>query len=109
MRKIYSSYNPPPFSDLSPAGDSITVQGLVTSLSVILNGGDDNNMKTLDLGYSEEVRDLYPEMFGRPTKYEMAYYEQQQHPDESGGSSDASPDSPAATSEPIPAEPTPEK
>lgn len=76
MRKIYSAYNPPPFSDLSPAGDSITVQGLVTSLSVILNGGDDNNMKTLDLGYSETVRDLYPEMFGRPTKYELEYERQ---------------------------------
>ena len=73
MRRIYSPYNPPEFLDVESVGDSITVQGLVTSLSVILNGGDDNNMKSLDLGYSETVRDLYPEMFGRPTKYELEY------------------------------------
>lgn len=76
MRKIYSAYNKPLSVELTPAGESITVQGLVTSLSVILNGGDDNNMKTLELGYSETVRDLYPEMFGRPTKYELEYERQ---------------------------------
>lgn len=74
--RICSPYNPPTFVDTPSVGDSITVQGLVTSLSVILNGGDDNNMKTLDLGYSETVRDLYPEMFGRPTKYELEYERQ---------------------------------
>lgn len=74
--RICSPYKPPIFVDFPCVGESITVQGLVTSLSVILNGGDDNNMKTLDLGYSENVRDLYPEMFGRPTKYELEYERQ---------------------------------
>lgn len=76
MITIHSPYKPPKFATLQGVGESITVQGLVTSLSVILNGGDDNNMKSLDLGYSENVRDLYPEMFGRPTKYEFAYEQQ---------------------------------
>lgn len=76
MITIYSPYKPPKFVAVRGVGESITVQGLVTSLSVILNGGDDNNMKTLDLGYSENVRDLYPEMFGRPTKYELEYEQQ---------------------------------
>lgn len=94
MRKIYSAYNPPEFSSVGSIGDSITVQGLVTSLSVILSGHDDNNMKTLDLGYSEQVRDLYPEMFGRPTKYELEYLQKELEP---GGPSDIPPD-PAPTS-----------
>lgn len=89
MKRIYSHYNPPEFLDVESVGDSITVQGLVTSLSVILNGGDDNNMKSLDLGYSETVRDLYPEMFGRPTKYELEYL-QNEYPSEPGGPSDMS-------------------
>ncbi len=71
--RICSPYKPPNFVDIPSVGDSITVQGLVTSLSVILSGHDDNNMKSLELGYSEQVRDLYPEMFGRPTKYELEY------------------------------------
>lgn len=91
MRKIYSPYNPPEFSSVGSVGASITIQGLVTSLSVILNGGDDNNMKALELGYSEEVRDLYPEMFGRPTKYEMEYY-QKENQEGPGGPSDIPPD-----------------
>lgn len=99
-RKIYSPYNPPEFSSVGSVGESITVQGLVTSLSVILNGGDDNNMQTLELGYSEEVRDLYPEMFGRPTKYEMEYY-QKENQEGPGGPSDvqldAPPDSPPSS------------
>lgn len=109
MMTIYSSYKPPKFVDVQGVGDSITVQGLVTSLSVILNGGDDNNMKTLDLGYSEQVRDLYPEMFGRPTKYELDYYQQQQQTDGPGGPSDVPLDPPAAPSEPTSTETTPEK
>lgn len=95
MRKIYSAYNPPVFSSVGSVGDSITVQGLVTSLSVILSGHDDNNMKTLDLGYSEQVRDLYPEMFGRPTKYELEYLQKEYEP---GGPSDIPPEQPAPTS-----------
>lgn len=98
MRRIYSPYNPPSFQLITEAGESITVQGLVTSLSVILNGHDDNNMKQLDLGYSEEVRDLYPEMFGRPTKYEMDYIKQEQQDYEPGGPSDI----PPAESSPAP-------
>lgn len=109
MMTIYSPYKPPKFVDVQGVGDSITVQGLVTSLSVILNGGDDNNMKTLDLGYSEQVRDLYPEMFGRPTKYELDYYQQQQQPDGPGGPSDVPLETPAAPSESTSTETTPEK
>ncbi len=112
MRKIFSSYNPPEFTSVGSVGDSITVQGLVTSLSVILSGHDDNNMKSLELGYSEQVRDLYPEMFGRPTKYELEYYQQQQQPDGPGGPSDVPPadSSPAAApSDPGTSETTPEK
>lgn len=97
MRKIFTPYNPPQLLELSPCGESITVQGIVTSLSVILNGGDDNNLKTLELGYSEEVRDLYPEMFGRPTKYEMDYL-QKEYPSEPGGPSDMPPEN----SDPMP-------
>lgn len=90
MRKIYSSYNRPTCPELSPIGDSDTVQGLVTSLSAILMGGDDNNMQTKEMGYSgDEVVDLYPEVFGRPTKYEMDYYNQSHEP---GGPSDVPPE-----------------
>lgn len=111
MIKIYSPYNPPRFLHLSPCGSSITVQGLVTSLSVILNGGDDNNMKTLDLGYSETVRDLYPEMFGRPTKYELEYERQaaEAYAQEMGVKNDAPSQEPAAPSDPVATELTPEK
>lgn len=110
--RICSPYKPPNFVDIPSVGDSITVQGLVTSLSVILSGHDDNNMKSLELGYSEQVRDLYPEMFGRPTKYELEYYQQQQGEHEPGGPSDIPPadSSPAAApSEPGTPETTPEK
>lgn len=105
-RKIYSPYNPPEFSSVGSVGESITVQGLVTSLSVILNGGDDNNMQTLELGYSETVRDLYPEMFGRPTKYEMEYY-QKENQDGPGGPSDIPPDQVPPSSSASPSETPP--
>ena len=110
--RICSPYKPPKFVDTPSVGDSITVQGLVTSLSVILSGHDDNNMKSLELGYSEQVRDLYPEMFGRPTKYELEYLQKEYEP---GGPSDIPPEQPAPTSpasspsEPTTTEPTPEK
>lgn len=95
MRKIYSSCNRPVCPELSPIGDSDTVQGLVTSLSAILMGGDDNNMQTKEMGYSgDEVVDLYPEVFGRPTKYEMDYYNQSHEP---GGPSDTPPEQPKQT------------
>lgn len=98
MITIYSPYKPPKFVSVQGVGESITVQGLVTSLSVILNGGDDNNMKSLELGYSEQVRDLYPEMFGRPTKYEMDYINQHQAEYEPGGPSDIPPAEPSPAS-----------
>lgn len=95
MRKIFSSYNRPVCPELSPIGDSDTVQGLVTSLSAILMGGDDNNMQTMEMGYSgDEVVDLYPEVFGRPTKYEMDYYNQSHEP---GGPSDTPSEQPKQT------------
>lgn len=95
MRKIYSSYNRPVCPELSPIGDSDTVQGLVTSLSALLTGGDDNNMQTKDMGYSgDSVVDLYPEVFGRPTKYEMDYYNQSHEP---GGPSDTPPEQSKST------------
>lgn len=93
MRTIYSAYRPPVFHSLEPVGESETVQGLITSLSVILNSGkDDNNMKMQELGYSgDNVVDLYPEVFNRPTKYEMEYL-QQQTDHEPGGPSDVPPE-----------------
>lgn len=78
MITIYSPYRPPEIATLQPVGESETVQGLITSLSVILNSGrDDNNMKMQELGYSgDNVVDLYPEVFNRPTKYELEYEQQ---------------------------------
>lgn len=100
MIRIYSPYRPPEIAALSPVGESETVQGLITSLSVILNAGrDDNNMKMQELGYSgDNVVDLYPELFNRPTKYEMEYLQQQQVDHEPGGPSDVPPEQPAPTS-----------
>lgn len=95
MRRIFSHYNIGSLKSISPMRDSITLQGLVTSLSVILSGHDDNNMKSLDLGYSEQVRDLYPEMFGRPTRYELEYLQKEYEP---GGPSDVPPEQPVPTS-----------
>lgn len=99
MRTIYSAYRTPVIASLEPVGESETVQGIVTSLSVILNSGkDDNNMRLQELGYSgDNVVDLYPEVFNRPTKYEMDYLQQQQVEHEPGGPSDVPPDQPAPT------------
>lgn len=97
MIKIYSQYRPPELHSIEPVGDSLTVQGIVTSLSEILSGHDDNNMHALDLKYSgDDVVDLYPEVFGRPTKYELEYYNRERQNDvtssdvDSGSGSDAS-------------------
>lgn len=97
---IYSVYKPPKIDGISPRQDSETVQGLVTSLSAILNGYDDNNMSERKMSYSgDEVVDLYPEAFGRPTKYELEYLKVE-YPDEPGGPSDIIP---PAESSPAPA------
>lgn len=87
MKKIFSPYRPPKISAVVVPGDSVTVQGLVTSMSAILSGYDDNNMSAgKEAHYSgETVVDLYPEVFGRPTKYELDYIKQEYEP---GGPSD---------------------
>lgn len=90
---IYTSYNRPPVLYLNAPEHSDTVQGIVTSLSALLNGMDDNNMKVRDLSYSgDAVVDLYPEVFGRPTKYELEYYAQE------NGSTDVPEPSPSSDS-----------
>lgn len=103
MRRIFSLYRPPVIDTLQPVGESETVQGLITSLSVILNSGkDDNNMKMQELGYSgDNIVDLYPEVFNRPTKYELEYLQQQQD-HEPGGPSDVPPDAPGTPAGPEP-------
>lgn len=87
MIHIYSPYRPPKLSGTVVPGESVTVQGLVTSMSAILSGYDDNNMSAgKEAHYSgEAVVDLYPEVFGRPTKYELDYIKQEYEP---GGPSD---------------------
>lgn len=77
MITIYSQLNPPIIKAVDVSVDTDTVQGIVTSLSMILNGMDDNNTKMQEMSYSgDAVVDLYPEVFGRPTRYELEYEHQ---------------------------------
>lgn len=87
MIRIFSPYRPPELPATVVPGESVTVQGLVTSMSAILSGYDDNNMAAgKEAHYSgDAVVDLYPEVFGRPTKYELEYMKQEFEP---GGPSD---------------------
>lgn len=98
MIKIFTTYKPREVVATDVNSESDTVQGLVTSMSMILNGMDDNSMQSREMSYSgDSVVDLYPEAFGRPTKYELDYYAAENAVDGPGGPSDINPEPPSAS------------